>query len=543
MKAAIRPAHPVAREPDDARQTDSAPASTTQSRQSLRVLLVLGHPRRESLCGALADAYAAGALQAGVELRRLELGALSFASDVIEVAPEDQQLEPDLQAAAADLAWADHLVFVYPTWWGTMPARLKGFLDRLVLPGTAFRFYGPGATQWHGLWHDKTAQLLITMDTPPPVYHWLFKAPRIHAMRNATLGFCGAGPTRAEVFGPVRTADADKRARWLERARARGFALRAGVRSRPARLAARIKPWVAALRLQFYPMSWAAYGLGALVAATGSIDWVALLCGLVFIALLEAATVFCNDRIDLPSDRVNTNHGPFTGGSRVLVTGALSPQQLRLATGFALIGTAAAGAAGVSVAPAPLATALWMLLAAVLTLGYTVPPLQLSYRSLGELDVAFTHSALVLVLGGLLQGTAILDANLWLLAAPLLLSIVPAIILAGVPDREADASVSKHTLAERFGLQPALLFAGLFITGAAALVLVFERLAVVEGAFAGLRWFVLPHAALVLALLWRYLQRPPAALQRIDGLLVVALTYILWFVGVPWFNLLAHAQP
>nr|WP_245965436.1 NAD(P)H-dependent oxidoreductase [Salinisphaera orenii] len=155
----------------------SSAATRPRTPHALRVLLVLGHPRRDSLCGALADAYCDGAGDAGVELRRIDLAALSFARDVTAASPENQPLEPDLQAAHADLTWAEHLVFVYPTWWGTMPALLKSFLDRLVMPGFAFRFYGPGAAEWEGLWPDKSAQLITTMDTPPPVYRWLFHAP------------------------------------------------------------------------------------------------------------------------------------------------------------------------------------------------------------------------------------------------------------------------------------------------------------------------------------------------------------------------------
>jgi len=512
--------------------------SDAPGREPLRVLLVLGHPRRDSLCAALAAAYAEGALRAGVELRRIDLAALTFARDVIVNSPENQPLEPDLQLAADDLAWAEHLVFVYPTWWGTMPALLKSFLDRLVMPGVAFRFYGPGATEWEGYWHGKSAQLITTMDTPPPVYRWLFKAPGTHAMRNATLGFCGVRPTRVLVFGPVRTSDAQKRAAWLEKARKTGFALRAGVRSPLGRLGAQIKPWLAALRLQFYPMSWAAYSLGAVAAATGAIDWAPFLWGLAFIALLEAATVFCNERLDLDTDRANPNYGPFTGGSRVLVTGAITPVRLRFATGLVLIGALAVAAAALSVARAPVSTALWMLLAVVLTLGYTVAPLRLSYRGLGELDVGFTHSALVLVLGGLLQGAGLFTADLWLLAAPLALAIVPAIILAGMPDRDADAAVGKRTLAVRFGKHGALKLAAVTMTSAAALGLWFEGLGLVDGAFAGLRWFVLPHAALGLALLWWYGHKPIDALARIDGLLIATLSYMLWFVLIPWINLL-----
>src|SRR5699024_5786340 len=111
------------------------------------------------------------------------------------------------------------------------------------------------------------------------------------------------------------------------------------------------------------------------------------------------------------TDRLNGNHGLFTGGSQVLVSGRLSLRRLRFVTGLVLIAVLAVAGAILSVAPAPLATLSWLLLAVVLTLGYSVSPLRLCYRGLGELDVCFTHSPLVLVLGGLLQGGGLLDGD------------------------------------------------------------------------------------------------------------------------------------
>ncbi|HET6522271.1 MAG TPA: NAD(P)H-dependent oxidoreductase, partial [Geminicoccaceae bacterium] len=103
-----------------------------------RVLVVLGHPRGDSLCGALAAAYGDGARRAGAVVEELRLGELAFEPDVTARNISAQPVEDDLRRAQALIAWADHLVFVYPTWWGTMPARLKGFLDRVLTPGFAF---------------------------------------------------------------------------------------------------------------------------------------------------------------------------------------------------------------------------------------------------------------------------------------------------------------------------------------------------------------------------------------------------------------------
>jgi len=105
----------------------------------MRCLLILAHPRRNSLCGALFDAYAEGVRQAGIECRELILSEMRFDPNVHADSPEHQPLEPELVRAQSDIHWAEHLILVYPTWWGTFPALLKGFLDRVLTPGFAFR--------------------------------------------------------------------------------------------------------------------------------------------------------------------------------------------------------------------------------------------------------------------------------------------------------------------------------------------------------------------------------------------------------------------
>ncbi len=105
----------------------------------MKVLVIMSHPRSPSLCAALAEAYGEGARAAGMEVESLALGTLEFDPDVHPVSPRQQPLEPDLEHARRLIEWAGHLVFVYPAWWGVGPARLKGFLDRVLLPGFAFR--------------------------------------------------------------------------------------------------------------------------------------------------------------------------------------------------------------------------------------------------------------------------------------------------------------------------------------------------------------------------------------------------------------------
>jgi len=92
------------------------------------ILIVFGHTRMESLGNALADAYTRGAESIpGNEVRRLNLPEMQFDPVLHEITGNDQNPEPDIQLAREAILWAQHLVFLYPTWWGGMPALLKVF--------------------------------------------------------------------------------------------------------------------------------------------------------------------------------------------------------------------------------------------------------------------------------------------------------------------------------------------------------------------------------------------------------------------------------
>jgi putative NADPH-quinone reductase len=123
-------------------------------------------------------------------------------------------LESDLVQAQEDILWANHLVFVYPNWWGTMPALLKGFLDRVLLPGFAFKYHRDDPF-WDRLLTGRTAHLIVTMDTPPWYYRWFFKMPGHQQMRRTVLEFCGIKPVKITEIGPVKGSSEKKRTQWI----------------------------------------------------------------------------------------------------------------------------------------------------------------------------------------------------------------------------------------------------------------------------------------------------------------------------------------
>jgi len=183
-----------------------------------KILVIVGHPRRDSYCGVLARAYAEAAKESNTEVKELYVGEMHFnpvATKGFEHLPE---LEPDTLQAQQDIQWSDHLVFVYPIWWGTIPALLKGFIERVFLPGFAYE-YREDSPWWDKLLAGRTARLIVTMDSPPLYYRWVFKKPGHSTMKNTILEFCGIKPVHITEFGPMRTSSQKKRERWLVRAR------------------------------------------------------------------------------------------------------------------------------------------------------------------------------------------------------------------------------------------------------------------------------------------------------------------------------------
>jgi NAD(P)H dehydrogenase (quinone) len=186
-----------------------------------KILVILGQPQRMSYGGALAQAYAEGAREAGAEVEELFLGDLKFNACGTTGNPQSRDLEPDLARAQEAIKWADHLVFVYPIWWGTIPALLKGFIEQVFLPGFAVNF------REHSLWWDKlltgrSARLIVTLNTPSWYYRWVYGRPGHNTMKRTILEFCGIKPVRITEVGPIKDSTDQKRKQWLGQVHAIG---------------------------------------------------------------------------------------------------------------------------------------------------------------------------------------------------------------------------------------------------------------------------------------------------------------------------------
>lgn len=181
-----------------------------------KILLINGHPDKESFNFALAKAYKDAALVTGAEVREIVIRDLSFNPNLEYGYRKRTELEPDLVQCQDDLMWADHLVWVYPVWWGSVPAIMKGFLDRVLLPGFAFK-KREGSLFWDKYFSGKTSRIICTMDQPSWYYKLVNLSPSHFAMKRLTLNFIGIKSVKITAIGPIRLSSDAFREKWLKR--------------------------------------------------------------------------------------------------------------------------------------------------------------------------------------------------------------------------------------------------------------------------------------------------------------------------------------
>ncbi len=189
------------------------------------VTIVQGHPDPAGgrLCHALANAYAEGAEEAGHVVARVEIARIDFPLLRTQMDFEEGTLPPSLNGARDALIAADHIVFVFPLWLGTMPALVKAFLEQVMRPSAVFEYRENGLPK--KLLAGRSARLVVTMGMPVAAYRWFFFEHGLKGLERNVLHFVGIRPIRETLFGSVRNASESRRRSWLHRMKEMGARL------------------------------------------------------------------------------------------------------------------------------------------------------------------------------------------------------------------------------------------------------------------------------------------------------------------------------
>ena len=182
---------------------------------SKKILVLLGHPDSSegTMSKNVVNAYQSGAEEAGHEVVQVNLGDLQFDPILHKGYKEIQHLEPDLVELQAKFTEAEHIVIVYPNWWCTMPAILKGLFDRFWLPGFAFNFNKETKKIEQHL-KGKTARVFIISGTHSPFQTWWKFGDFTNEIQYGILEFAGI-KTQVTAYGPCDKVDNVCREKWL----------------------------------------------------------------------------------------------------------------------------------------------------------------------------------------------------------------------------------------------------------------------------------------------------------------------------------------
>jgi putative NADPH-quinone reductase len=188
----------------------------------LYISVILAHPDKQSFNHAIACAAMEELEQNGHTAFYHDLYEEGF--DPLLPAGEIQKitlLPKYLERHCVEIASAGGIIVVHPNWWGMPPAILKGWIDRVLRPETAYRFVegdkGEGVPA--GLLKAKAAVVFNTSNTSAGREVQVFKDPLETLWKNCIFGLCGVKKVHRETFGIVVTSSEEEREKWLEQVR------------------------------------------------------------------------------------------------------------------------------------------------------------------------------------------------------------------------------------------------------------------------------------------------------------------------------------
>lgn len=187
--------------------------------QPKKILVLNGHPGQTSLSRVFAETYATAARRNGHDVRIQHLSELEFDDDYGEGGYQNYKpLEPVLEQVLQDFEWSEHLVLTTPMWWGGLPAKLKGLIDRTFLPGRTFDTRNPTRLGLPApMLSGRTARVILTTDTPGWFMRLAYRRAMIRQLRDQILGFVGFKPTRFTYFSGASDPKPGLVDRWVSR--------------------------------------------------------------------------------------------------------------------------------------------------------------------------------------------------------------------------------------------------------------------------------------------------------------------------------------
>lgn len=192
----------------------------------MKTLIIFNHPYDGSFCNAILSAALEGSAEGGHHCRVIDLDKDGFdpvmrAKDLKafmkigrEGASALEMLDPLVLEYMKKLEWAEHLAFIFPIWWMSMPALTKGFIDKVIFPGIAYNMKdGELVCRLDSL---EKVTIISTMNTPADVYKEKFGNAIERTLVKGTFNQIGINDVDWFSFNKVKQTSMEQRKEWLE---------------------------------------------------------------------------------------------------------------------------------------------------------------------------------------------------------------------------------------------------------------------------------------------------------------------------------------
>lgn len=192
----------------------------------MKTLIVFNHPYDGSYCNAILESVQEGLKLGGHKCKLIHLDKDGFdpvmrGKDLMafvqagKVGEEALRVvDPIVMTYKKKLEWAEHLVMIFPIWWMSMPAMMKGFVDKVIFPSVAYNM--DGGRLKSRLLALRQVTVITTMNTPADVYREMFNNSVEGSLIKGTFNQIGIHDVRWISLNKVKQSGDEKRREWLD---------------------------------------------------------------------------------------------------------------------------------------------------------------------------------------------------------------------------------------------------------------------------------------------------------------------------------------
>lgn len=183
----------------------------------MKNLIIYSHPSEKSFNHAVLEKVIETLKSKNEEFKVIDLYRENFnpvldINDFAKISQNDYS--EDVKKYQSEIKNASRLIFIYPTWWWSYPAVLKGFIDRVFSYGFAYRYTEKGEIE--GLLKGRSAVIFTTTGGSSEIYeNYRINDIIMRQIKEGVLGFCGITDVKMKVFYQVPSVDDSTRTKYL----------------------------------------------------------------------------------------------------------------------------------------------------------------------------------------------------------------------------------------------------------------------------------------------------------------------------------------